>query len=46
MKRVKKMMTFPESMFLLLKAEAEETGLAVTEILRRAVTFYFENRKP
>ncbi len=44
MKRVKKMMTFPESMFLMLQAEAEKTGLAVTEILRMAVAAYFKSK--
>lgn len=41
MKQLKRLMTYPEPMFNRLMELSEKTGIAVTEIVRRAIDDYF-----
>lgn len=45
MKQIKRLMTYPEAMFNRLLDLSERTGLAVTEIVRRAVDEYLKNQE-
>lgn len=42
---IKRPMSYPPPMFDRLREESERTGMAITEIVRRAIDLYFTSLK-